>query len=154
MKLLWATLFMMLTVQYFTASVRLHFTNHSLSYNERCVRALVRGVQIVKCVTNVRAVFKQNKNPNCWALSWVSLLNDGRGYVCSSDTDWLIQVHVFTLSQLLSRKGIARNTIGSCWYFFFLKKGGNEVLVESMESLLLSHRTYFEDVTEGCLCFG
>lgn len=47
----------MLTLRHFTASVRLHFTNHSLSYNERCVRALMRGVQIVECVTNVRAIF-------------------------------------------------------------------------------------------------
>lgn len=73
-----------------TLPPRLDFTNHRLSYNERCVQALVRGVQIVECVTNVRAVFKQNKNLYCSALSW--LLKDDGGIVCAL----LAQVGWFT----------------------------------------------------------
>lgn len=148
---------MMSTVQYFTASVHLHFTNHSLSYNERCVQALVCRVQIVECVTNIRAIFKQNKNPYCWALSWESLLNEDRGYAYSSGTDWLIQFHVFTLSQLFSRRFNARNTIGLCWYFFLCDWGFNGIMIcfycVWFTSKTMSQIMCF-NAHKGCQCFG
>lgn len=129
MKLLQPTLFMMLTVQYFTASVRLHFTNHSLNDNERCVRALVHAIQLVECVTNVRVIFKQKKNLYCSALSWGSLLSK-----CASGTDdpspWF---HSFTRVN-------GGNMIGLCWCFLKMW-----IKFQWNHGLLSLHRTYFED---------